>query len=268
MTTREVFRAKARQLGVSDASIDRILHHLRPAYDLYDHPDNGGTEAGRLGGDPELPLDVPWDGARVFVASIDLAALPPHSLDLGLPRDGRLLLFCNGGYECVTTVGPDEFSHALHVPPGTETVRRDWSTTEYYDENLKIEPRTLYATATWDVALDEFGGLPWDVESDTLSDPALAQAIAEYRSLAGHLGPLPFERDGGSIKLGGVAYPEQDPVEEEVSADEGEAATWTPLADANYSYVFDRGEGCIYWVIPRADPSTSRFDRVAEVFQC
>lgn len=294
MTSREVFRAKARQAGVSDASIDLILHHLSPAYDLSDDVTSGGTEVGRLGGDPELPPDVTWDGSRMFLASIDLAALPPHSLDVGLPRDGRLLLFCNAGYELVTTAAPGEFPHAMYLPPGTEAVRREWSTTEYYDEHLNIEPRPLYAKTAWDLPVDEFGNPLWDHEEDTVSDPALAQAIAEYRTLAGHLDPLVIERDAYCIKLGGVAYPEQDRVEEEVigeireqqenrarkglpphpseyelrlSTDEEEAAAWTLLADANYSFVFLFGEGSLYWLIPRVDLSQSRFDRVAEVFQ-
>ncbi|MFF0111322.1 hypothetical protein [Streptomyces prasinus] len=75
MTAPEAFRTTACELGVSDDSGTRILQYLHPAYSLSPADADEGT-VGWLGGLPNLPSDVTWDGSGVFVASIDLAALP------------------------------------------------------------------------------------------------------------------------------------------------------------------------------------------------
>lgn len=281
MTTREAFRTNARELGVSDESIDQILHRLHPAYAL----DSEGKWVGWLGGTPALPPGVTWDGDPAFVASIDLGALPPHSLDTGLPRDGQLLLFADDVImSALMEDGPPDFPQALYVPAGTEMTPWDESAAgEDYDEAEVIERRPLYAKTVW------------DCEGDGYDDEIPEEAIREYRSLAGHLDPLLLGVDGADLKLGGLAEAQQNPVAEDLvrrirkrkarradggraphpreyelclPTDEEEAAAWAPLVQANQSGVFDQGDGAFYWAIPRVDLAQSRFDRTEVMFQC
>ncbi|MEU1692289.1 DUF1963 domain-containing protein [Streptomyces hirsutus] len=282
MSTHEGFRATARELGVSDDSVTQILQYLHPSYDLDWRPE--GEPVGWSGGLPELPSDITWDGSGTFAASIDLGALPRHSLDTGLPRDGRLLLFAEKSSELGSLdyeSGPSAFPRALYLPPGTETTPWDPASGEYYDEGEAGTRGPLYARATWDLDIND--------ESD-----ALREAMEEYRSLAGHLDPLVIS-EGLCLTLGGTAKPQQSPVEEELidiieqrkanRAEEGEGphpreyelslssreeeeAAWKPLAQGNQSGIFYTGDGALYWLTPRADLSLARFDRTELVYQC
>lgn len=303
MTTREEFTAAARECGVSDASLALILKHLRPAYGL---GAGDSPEVGHLGGYPELPVGMTYDGRRVFVASIDLAALPEHDLDTGLPREGRLLLFTDT-WDSLTQLdwpdGPPSPPFALYIPPGTETVAWDPSAAgEFFDEEYVLERRPLGAETIWDMDYDmdvaDFHRAPADMDPEEREryDEAVAlqEAAEEFRSLAGHVSCLNLG-GWGELKLGGVAHPQQEEVETEVAnrvgrrkkrraeygkaphPDEYEAgpdtgeeqeAAWKPLAEAGQADLFDEGDGSLYWMVPRADLAVPRFDRTELVYQC
>ncbi|MFD7685329.1 DUF1963 domain-containing protein [Streptomyces sp. NPDC059781] len=302
MTNLDEFRSSALESGVSEASLALILKHLRPAYGL-----GYGKEAvGYLGGYPELPVGMTWDGDEVFIASIDLGALPEHDLDTGLPREGRLLLFgetWSGLTMLDWTDGPPSFPYALYIPPGTETVPWDPSSAgDSFDENYVIKRQPLAATTIWDMDgnmdADDFHRDPADMDDEEreMYDEAVAlrEAIEEFRSLAGHLSPLNL--DGwGDLKLCGVAHCQQEEVEIEVvdrverrkrgRAEHGEGphpdeyesglatreeqqAAWRPLAEAGQDNLFGEGDGALYWVVPRTDLAVPRFDRTELVYQC
>ncbi|MDQ0984277.1 DUF1963 domain-containing protein [Streptomyces sp. V2I9] len=286
MATREAFRAQAREMGVSDESLDLILTVVQPAYALKPGRSEEGA-VGWLGGLPDLPTGMTWDGSGVFVASIDLAALPPHSLDTGLPADGRLLLFAEPFSELIDLDygWPPAFPRALYVPPGTETTPWDPSscTFERSDDEYLIERRPLHATAFWDLDIND--------ESETLDS-----AVEEFRALAGpQVVPLVLDDPNYDVKLCGVAQAQQNTVEYEVLGRVGTrrgqaweddpdagpseddpalidwdelAAAWQPLAQANQSGITGVGDGAIYWVTPRVDLARARLDRTELIYQC
>lgn len=79
------------EFGVLAARIKRLI---RPTLLLVPTAQPGFS---KLGGDPELPVDMAWPEARerpgAFLAQIDFAALAPQSKIDWLPRDGRLYAF-------------------------------------------------------------------------------------------------------------------------------------------------------------------------------
>ncbi|MDT6985032.1 DUF1963 domain-containing protein [Streptomyces lusitanus] len=296
MRTPDEFRAAARELGVSDASLTLILEHLRPAWTLT----IGQGSAGWLGGYPELPAGMEWSGEQVLVADVDLAALPEHALDPGLPGEGRLLLFAEEYFDPFTdddlTDGPPEPPYALYIPPGTETVA--WRPPPG-SEVFALERRPLGAAAVWDLPeemdLSIYGTDPaqmpaWERERYDEA-VALQEAVREFRSLAGKLTPLTVQ-DSYWVKLCGVAHPQQEAVEADVvdriesrsASREGgphpdeydsglptrqqREAAWKTLAEAGESGVFGRGDGVLYWMVPGADLAVRRFDRTEVVYQC
>ncbi|MBT3149880.1 DUF1963 domain-containing protein [Streptomyces sp. CHD11] len=296
MRNPDEFRAAARELGVSDASLTLILKHLRPAYAL----SVGDGSAGWLGGYPELPAGMPWDGEQVLVAAVDLAALPEHSLDTGLPGEGRLLLFAEEYMDRFATLddydGSTTLPYTLYIPPGTETVAWDSSSG---GEFFVLDRRPLQAETVWDLPedmhLDNFFRDPADMDAEEREmyeeAVALDAAVEEFRSLAGHLAPLDLA-DSYYVKLCGVAHPQQESVEtavvdrleerKEVGAigpypdayesgfvtREEQEAAWKPLAEAGQNGLFHEGDGVLYWMVPGVDLALGRFDRTEVVYQC
>ncbi|MGC4808799.1 hypothetical protein [Micromonospora sp. DT233] len=105
----ELFRAAARE-DMSDEDIAWWLRLARPCLHLERGGD--GPVVGHFGGRPALPASVAWPAETVHLASVDLAAIPRDTLDLGLPADGTLVFFSK------THIVPDG-GHVLHVPAGT-----------------------------------------------------------------------------------------------------------------------------------------------------
>jgi hypothetical protein len=142
-----------------------------------------------------------WDGEQVFIASVDLAALPGRSRDTELSREGRVL-FLAETFDGRTTLdwpdGPPEFPYALYIPPGTETVARDPSSAgDCFHEEYVLERRPLGAETIWDMDTtldpDGFSRSPADMDAGERESyeeaVALKEAIEEFRSLAGQLSP-------------------------------------------------------------------------------
>ncbi|MYZ14100.1 DUF1963 domain-containing protein, partial [Streptomyces sp. SID337] len=84
------FRTEAASQGLPSQEVEEWIRVARPA--AYLAEGGGGPLVARIGGDPMLPHGVPRPSEH-FVASVDLAVLPPDATDLPLPADGHLLLF-------------------------------------------------------------------------------------------------------------------------------------------------------------------------------
>jgi hypothetical protein len=221
MSYTDDFRAFARRHGVSDDAITRILWTVRPSVhlELY-RPDEVRPEhrvVGRLGGLPDMPLDAPWYPWDLFIAEIDLAAIPAQPLRDGLPREGRLLLFASTDY----WAEDGDPARVIHVSPGTETAVREGPVDPDQepdgDDDLAPEPdKPFEPVAPQVLVLAEATG--WDVLGWTWWDPQdpegpgdrddaerewiaqLRAAIEEYGSRVGH---VPVVRRGTG-HLGGV----------------------------------------------------------------
>ncbi|MFE6097707.1 hypothetical protein ACFQ7M_37900 [Streptomyces massasporeus] len=107
------FRAEAASRGLPPEEVDEWIRVARPAVYLAEGGD--GPLVARVGGDPMLPHGVPRPSVP-FVASVDLAALPPGVTGLPLPAGGHLFLFSGTG---VQGIGGQVSDAVLSVPAGT-----------------------------------------------------------------------------------------------------------------------------------------------------
>ncbi|WP_433392114.1 DUF1963 domain-containing protein [Micromonospora sp. KLBMP9576] len=262
------FRAKAAEQSIPPADVERWISDLRPFATLLPYGD--GPVAGRWGGNPWLPADVPHP-PFTLVASIDCAALPAEATDLPLPSDGQLLLFSDDdGDGCCDFGGT-----VLYVPAGAAVAERPWRD-EDEDENED----------------DEDGDGPWPVESLRLTivpyrpfHPAddsntpehprgkdLARAWEESQEYplgerGVQLGGCPIELSNGPID---AALRAADPTASICGARPPVPGTeplkdedLVLLASADGTDMVNGGEqDLISWVIPRQDLAELRFDRV------
>ncbi|MFJ2025003.1 hypothetical protein ACIODW_14540 [Streptomyces sp. NPDC087897] len=217
MSYAEKFRAHARQYGVSDDAITRILWHVQPAVGIegiYDDPGPDDRVVGYAGGLPRMPVDVPWEWGTQFVACLDLAAIPKQPLDDWVTREGHLLLFSASDY----WQADDDPLSVVYVPPGAEMVERA-NPAVFRGDGVEeaVEPfdllsrKTLILTepAEWDVLGETWveeepaeGETPGDLVLDWQLDPLLVAALEEYRSRVPH--PASPGRHESDLKLRGA----------------------------------------------------------------
>ncbi|WP_203904848.1 DUF1963 domain-containing protein [Virgisporangium aliadipatigenens] len=176
MDKRERFRAAARDRGVPDEATDWWLRLARPRLEL--HRGGDGPVVGYFGGRPALPEGTPWPAGTIYLATIDLAAVPPGSHDLDLPPDGHLLFFAEG------SIVPEHAS-VIYVPAGTPVLERDTPDAPY-------ERIPLHGVQEWSIPAgrhesaidigesryDE--GVFADVECDVDTDDNCVAAIGGY----------------------------------------------------------------------------------------
>ncbi|MFF4094690.1 discoidin domain-containing protein [Streptomyces sp. NPDC001834] len=300
------FRSFARQHGVSDDAITRILWHVQPAVHLrLEDPHRVGPEdhvVGYVGGLPEMPLDAPWELGNYFVASLDLAAIPKQHLDDGIPREGHLLLFADTDYHA----SDGGIAPVIHVPPGTEMAVRPAPAERYDDDEeedvqevLERQVLILQCASAWDF-LDWVPdpGDEWDDDTDGDEKEWYAQllsAVEEYTARVGH--PPVIERTTGKLRGVELNPPytranygsdflrkreeavimlRNDPerfdelysraLEEAGGGDEG--GPWLNLVEFGEDSVFHHGDGELGWVIRRGDLLAGRFDRVLHSYNC
>ncbi|MFC9851623.1 DUF1963 domain-containing protein [Streptomyces prasinus] len=310
MSYTDEFRAFARRHGVSDDSVTRVMWMMQPSVhlDILDPSEVGPDDlvVGHTGGLPELPDGVPWDG-DVYVAGLDLAAIPEQPLDLGLPREGHLLFFTSSGYE------DGDPAPVIHVPAGSATAVRPAPSGTYSEDPSDtwttdvLERRVLVCRTTgtsWDV-LDwlwdpghEIGGteagLP-DLEDPDVEDevrPLLA-AFTEYAERVGtvpfvrrtcglrgvELNPPYYRADYGTdfLKKGeeAVAVCRNEPerfdelyAEALRDASEQEGGTWLNLLEFGEDAIFHTGDGEVGWLVNRDDLLAGRFDDVVQSYHC
>jgi hypothetical protein len=118
---REAIFALAERHGLG-ARRDDLADLLRPAVGLRTREitdADWAVGATRVGGEPDLPLDLPWpvgaEGPLLFVLQVDLALVAPLDLEERLPSDGLLSVFADPFAEDV---------RVLHHEPGVALARR------------------------------------------------------------------------------------------------------------------------------------------------
>ncbi|MDX2600649.1 DUF1963 domain-containing protein [Streptomyces caniscabiei] len=236
------FRAEARGRGVPEDEVERWLRSVRrPCVTL--SPDGqvpeGGVVAGRLGGLPPMPEGEPVPDLP-FLASVDLAALPPGATGLPLPADGTLLFFAD-------TEDPwdDDWSRLVYVPVGTPVSERapeaDWppDVIPMRDLRLSIDP-----------SLPNRG-------TDTEEFPH-----------GGELGSVWWKTSGamqtdGPVQLGGHPWVwNTDPLTDH---DHG-PGDWVLLAEVGGDDLTEGDLGIVHWVIRRDDLAAGRFTEARACF--
>ncbi|WP_327733648.1 YwqG family protein [Streptomyces nojiriensis] len=250
-----------------------------------------GPVAGRLGGLPDLPLDLPWPvweghGPLSHIASLDCAALAAAGdCGLALPESGTLLFFLHDG----RLDGSDSLVHAsdpetragarvLHVPAGTPT-RPHPAPSElppYPEVPLTVQAGMTVPAYDAPSVRAAFGEVadsrqwrhhPVNARAFTTALSALDSAPGDVRHrLGGH--PVPVqgavEREIAQAALGPGTIGNDPRLDEE-------AARWVLLAQIDTDYEADMmwGDvGTLYWLIRPADLAAGRFDEASFAWQC
>jgi hypothetical protein len=249
---------------------EAILAAARPAIHLEYAEDTGPDEplgTSRLGGDPDLPEDVPWpahDGRRLtFMAQLAMS-------DLGvpegwpLPREGTLSIF-KGDDE-------DRFEvphRVLYLPPGTALVRR--STPEEPPPSDEGHPRLGCKRLRFEPGISIPGYGDAELDAMDLGD----EELDRYLDLCQDLDPIhgkllgrdrdvdePPTRERARQVLGDdhdFAWLKAHP--EEVAA---EAARWAPLVELGSCHAVNLCMWDYYAflvLVPWEDLAAGRWDR-------
>ncbi|MGX1239922.1 hypothetical protein RKD46_001026 [Streptomyces pseudovenezuelae] len=255
------FRAEAASRDLPSEEAEEWMRVARPA--VYLAEGGNGPLVARLGGDPLLPHGAPRP-SDPFVASVDLAALPPGVTGLPLPSDGHLLLFSGTD---VRGIGKPVSDAVLYAPAGTPTTHSPVEHSRrgpYRPRELRTVWHQPSAQMPESFALDRWGAFPED-EQFELADE-LGDAWA-------HVGGY---RPPWALQIGGhPVSPQNDPVhcargpEEAGHAEPGGTAhgegtdDWVLLATWRCGDdVTELDSGVAHWVIRRQDVAVRRFDRV------
>lgn len=201
-----------------------------------------------------------------LLARLDLAALPPRSLDLDLPGDGQLLLF----YDTANTPWGDDAVdacgfQAIFVPAGTPTVD---ATPDDLDRTpgLVLPEVPLHATPAWTLPMRAVvDGQPVSLD-DSDEHEALWEAIVESEPglLGGH---ADWIQDDPRPQAAGIVHGCPDASwddREALAEDHGWEVLWQIDGDAAG---FDPNVPFLYVCGRRADLADGRFDHLWAVFQ-
>lgn len=238
MTSMDPFRDEARSRELPQEEVERWLTTVRRCAMLspagQTPPD--GPVAGRLGGLPPMPEDEPVPDLP-FLASVDLAAIPPGATDLPLPTEGTLLFFA----DTEDPWGDDDWSRLVYVPPGTPVSEREpggeWPPTVHPVQDLHV---------TTEPSLPNRG-------SDTEEFPHGSELGSVWWKTCDQMQP------GGPLQIGGYPWVwNADPVTEH---DHG-PGDWVLLAEIGGEDLTEGDLGVVYWVIRRDDLAACRFNRV------
>jgi hypothetical protein len=205
------FRTAAAAKDIPAAEVDRWLEHARFYLCLPVVPEGArpvdGPVAGRKGGLPLLPPDMPWPAGPSgrplpFHGLVDCAALPrDERLDLHLPAGGYFLFFADFDE---TMFNGAEFEHEqeacrlIHVPGGVPVAERPQPAFAPFPV---VELRAV-------IDVDTPG---WLEDEDRDDFPEFAAAVPRWHEL----GRLAEDVWGGwfgdrDIRLGGFPYAPQD----------------------------------------------------------
>ncbi|MGW2099602.1 DUF1963 domain-containing protein [Streptomyces olivaceoviridis] len=255
------FRAEAASRGLPTEEVEQWIRVARPAMYLAEGGD--GPLVARVGGDPLLPHGAPRP-SEPFVASVDLAALPPGATGLPLPADGHLLLFSGTD---VHGIGGQVSDAVLYVPAGTPAapspLGHSWRE-PYRPRELRTVWHQPSAQMPESFALDRWGEFPED-EQFELADE-LADAWADgggYRpSWALQIGGHPVSPQNDPVHY--ARGPEEAGPTEQGGSVHGEGADdWALLATWRCGDdVTELDSGVAHWVVRRRDVADRRFDRV------
>ncbi|MGV9755763.1 DUF1963 domain-containing protein [Streptomyces tricolor] len=254
------FRAEAASRGLPAKEVEEWIRVALPA--VYMAEGGDGPLVARVGGDPLLPHGAP-EPSDPFVASVDLAALPPGATSLPLPADGHLLFFSGTDVHGKEGPVPDA---VLYVPAGTPTMpsplehsRRE----PYRPRELRTVWHQSSAQMPESFALDRWGDFPED-EQFELAD----ELCGAWEDVGGY-------RPSWTLQIGGhPVSPQNDPVHYARDPEEagpsgqsgtahGEGADWALLATWRCGDdVTELDSGVAHWVIRHRDLAARRFDRV------
>ncbi|GAA3973839.1 hypothetical protein GCM10022384_25440 [Streptomyces marokkonensis] len=264
------FREEALAAGIPPDDVDRWLGTARPCAILQLKPGDEPV-VGRLGGPFVLPPDAP-DPWCMLVATIDLAALPEGSTDLGLPPDGHLMLFADPDPE---SIDERNLGSALHIPAGTLVEERrvdlflEWD--EIYGSDFPEGPLRLMCDASLPYHSMVRDPGPPSVLSPLPGHPYVEELLSAWEE-------VPDEYHHPGLQLGGYSL-DEDPVEDPAVAAGREAARaeargelpaahtetrpedWVCLAQW-WPGVNEMAMACFSWSIARQDLAAGRFDRV------
>lgn len=240
------FRNEARSRGLPEDEVERWLATTRRSAMLglaAETPLAGPPEgplAGRLGGLPPMPNDEPVPDLP-FLASVDLAAVPPGATDILLPEDGTLLFFAD-------TEDPwsgDDWHRLVYVPVGTPVSERE-SACEWLPE---VRPaRDLHLTIK--PSLPKRG-------SDTEEFPHGCELGSVWWKTCGEM------TTDGPVQIGGFPWVwNSDPLTDH---DHG-PGDWVMLAEVGGDGVTEGDLGVVHWVIRRDDLAGRHFDRARAHF--
>ena len=244
---------------------------LRPAMQ-FDGARRTDAVALQLGGNPELPVEMPWPeweghGPLTFIASLDCAMIDLP--DLPLPESGTLLFFyfdgqVDGGEALAGAFAPgtQDGARLIYVPAGAVTKHRPAPEPIEPYMQLKLQATPVIT------APERFGprnavvfgdgtALDWD-------HPICADEFVEAMEEEVSVSPC--------HQVGGYPISVQGPVEYEVNGDDEEGAEgWLLLAqfDTDRSFGMEWGDnGMLYWLIQEPDLVAGRFDRAVFTWQC
>ncbi|MGA5447975.1 DUF1963 domain-containing protein [Streptomyces umbrinus] len=246
MTSMDPFRNEARSRDLPEDEVERWLATTRRSAMLglaAEAPLAGPPEgplAGRLGGLPPMPNDEPVPDLP-FLASVDLAAVPPGATDLLLPEDGALLFFAD-------TEDPwsgDDWHRLVYVPVGTPVSERE-SACEWLPE---VRPaRDLHLTIK--PSLPNRG-------LDTEEFPHGGELGSVWWKTCGEM------TTDGPVQIGGFPWVwNSDPLTDH---DHG-PGDWVLLAEVGGDGVTEGDLGVVHWVIRRDDLAGRHFDRARAHF--
>lgn len=260
LTTRQVFEQTTDQLGLQSLA-EPLWPRTAPALSLMLTP-CGTTPAplgaSRAGGRPDLPPGLTWPQTRhgtplAFAAQINLAALPPHPLDL--PASGHLYFFI-GSSDDLDDV-ESAVIHAAHPtdPDPAPLVRSPPVDPAGHLDSLglgQLRPCRLTARPAASVSLVDFNALLADDLSEELEDALYA--------LPNAMCPV----DG--LQLGGFGWDvDAEPAAKLASQLGGHPSDWHLLLRLPSSNAL----GTLFWdwyaagyYIRGADLRAKRFDRV------
>ena len=267
----------------------RWLELLRPAIRLAAAQPATPTVA-RLGGDPLVPAGFTWPvwdghGPLSYIGEIDLAALAATGLplDIALPRNGRFLIFYfDGSYDDFDgIVGTWDSSslagqRLLHLTdePSTCAPMTAPANVPVFSEHL-YTARPMMTFPNW-----EHPALRAEFKDPAQDD----RSFMDHPVNAGDFAHSLFEMhdDAPMHQIGGWAWPDQGPVENEVAGavldlgsdwtdprrDE-EAARWTLLVQIDSDNDMMWGDvGKLYWLARPADLDRADLSRVSFTWQC
>lgn len=276
-------------LHLDEDTAQRWLSLLRPAVRLVPATP-GGRPVARLGGDPVVPEGFEWPvweghGPLSYIGEVDLDALAATGLplDIRLPATGRLLMFYfDGSYDdfngIVGTWDTESLrgQRLLHLPSadGCEPMSAPPDVLSFTERRLDAQPTVTFPN--WEhPALREVFMQPGEDHRSFMQHPVNANDFVEsLYEMGGRGGPL--------HQVGGWAWPDQGPVENEVAGaalDLGndwkdprrqvEARRWTLLVQVDSDGDMMWGDvGKLYWLARHDDLDRGDLSQVSFTWQC
>lgn len=265
-TERELERLRAIALPEGDAwrrlcaaeglgaYVHRIAPRVRPAVRLETRPaDALAMGASRIGGDPDLPPELPWPTRRgrplTFLAQIDLAELERTLPGCELPSDGHLWIFVAFDELFSIRSAGDQSGVVVHRPGALPLERR-----------AQPEGTPFAACATAMHAYEDPGEL-----DDALFDELDETTAESYDGLRAYIA------SGGtdaSHKILGHADPVQSAMEDDLEPTIGPWRLLLQLDSDDHAKMMWGDLGRLYVWIPEADLRAGRFEGARTIVQC